>query len=198
MTVSPELEVHLFLIAGLGNPGLRYRHNRHNVGFMVVDRLAARLGETFSRLESRALVTKCTHQGHRLLLAKPQTYMNISGQSIAALVRFYKIPYQNLLVVYDDIDLPLGTLRLRPSGSSAGQKGMQSTLERLATEDIPRLRVGIGRPPGRQEAGDHVLKNFSRQEAEILPIILDRAVDAILTFTSDGIERAMNLYNGEV
>ncbi len=198
MTVSPELEVHLFLIAGLGNPGLRYRHNRHNVGFMVVDRLAARLGETFSRLESRALVTKCTHQGHRLFLAKPQTYMNISGQSIAALVRFYKIPYQNLLVVYDDIDLPLGTLRLRPSGSSAGQKGMQSTLERLATEDIPRLRVGIGRPPGRQEAGDHVLKNFSRQEAEILPIILDRAVDAILTFTSDGIERAMNLYNGEV
>jgi PTH1 family peptidyl-tRNA hydrolase len=185
-----------FLIAGLGNPGREYRDNRHNVGFMLVDRLAERLGVAFSRVESKALVTKADFQGNRLILAKPQTYMNLSGQAVGALMKFYKVPPEHLLVVYDEVDLPLGTLRLRPEGGSAGQKGMKSIIERLGTENVSRLRIGVGRPPGRKEAGDYVLQDFSKQERENLASILDRAADAVQTFVTQGIEPAMNLYNG--
>lgn len=187
-----------YLIAGLGNPGREYRQNRHNVGFMVLDQLAARLGLSFSRLESKALLTKGEHAGRRLLLAKPQTYMNLSGQAVGALLRYYRVPLENLLVVYDDVDLPLGTLRLRPSGGSSGQKGMASIIERLGSQDFPRLRVGIGRPPGRRQAADYVLEDFSRQEAGLLPEILDRASEAVLTFTVDGLPAAMNRFNGSL
>ena len=112
-----------FLIVGLGNPGRKYQLNRHNVGFMTANQLAERLGVAFLRFENRALVTKSDYMGKRIILAKPQTYMNDSGKAVSALVRFYKVPLSNLLVVYDDVDLPLGTIRLRPSGSSSGQKG---------------------------------------------------------------------------
>lgn len=186
----------VYLIAGLGNPGREYRENRHNVGFMVLDRLAARLRLSFSRLESKALLTKGDHEGRRLLLAKPQTYMNLSGQSVGALLRYYKVPLEHLLVVFDDVDLPLGVLRLRPGGGSSGQKGMASIIERLGSQDFPRLRVGIGRPPGRMQAADYVLEDFSRQEAAILPEILDRAAEAVLTFTVEGLPAAMNRFNG--
>jgi PTH1 family peptidyl-tRNA hydrolase len=187
-----------YLIAGLGNPGREYRESRHNVGFMVLDRLAVRLGSSFSRLESKALVTKGEHEGRRLLLAKPQTYMNLSGQAVGALLRYYKVPIENLLVVFDDVDLPLGTLRLRPAGGSSGQKGMVSIIERLDSQEFPRLRVGIGRPPGRQQAADYVLEDFSRQETAILPEILDRAADAALAFTAEGLDAAMNRFNGTI
>lgn len=186
-----------YLIAGLGNPGPEYRHNRHNVGFMLADRVAERLGVKFTRLESKALVTKGEHQGRRIVLAKPHTYMNLSGQAVGALVRFYKIPLANLLVAYDDVDLPLGTLRMRPGGGSAGQKGMASIIERLGTQDIPRLRLGIGRPPGRMEAADYVLQDFSAGEKEMLRMTLDRASEAALIFVVDGLEAAMNQYNGD-
>ena len=184
-----------FLIVGLGNPGKQYAVNRHNVGFMVLSRLAEKLGEPFSRVESRALLAKANYQGIRLVLAKPQTYMNGSGSAVRSLLRFYKIPPQQLLVVYDDVDLPLETLRLRAEGGSGGQKGMQSIIEQLGSESFPRLRVGIGRPPGRMEAADYVLQDFSRSEQEFLDLTLSRAVDAILTFITDGLEKAMNLYN---
>jgi peptidyl-tRNA hydrolase, PTH1 family len=184
------------LIVGLGNPGREYRENRHNVGFMVIDRLALRLKVSFSRLESKALVTKAEFEGRRLVLAKPQAYMNLSGTSVGSLVRFYKIPLENLMVTYDDVDLPLGVLRIRPDGGSAGQKGMASIIERLGAQEFPRLRVGIGRPPGQMDAADYVLQNFSHQEAEILSPALDRAVEAVLTFVSLGLNTAMNQYNG--
>ena len=186
-----------FLIAGLGNPGRQYQHTRHNIGFMILDRLAERLGCAFSRLESKALVTKGDYQSHRLVLAKPQTFMNLSGQAIGALVKFYKVPLDRILVVYDDADLPLGTLRMRPSGGSAGQKGMGSILERLGTQDLPRLRFGIGRPPGRMPASAYVLQDFGKDDLEFLPELLDRSVDAILAFVTDGLETAMNQYNGQ-
>jgi PTH1 family peptidyl-tRNA hydrolase len=188
----------IYLIAGLGNPGREYRNNRHNVGFMLLDRLAGRLGETFGRLESKALVAKGTYQDRRLILAKPQTYMNESGKAVGGLVHYYKVPLDNLIVAYDDVDLPFGILRLRPGGGSAGQKGMRSIQERLGAEDFPRLRFGIGRPPGRMEAAAYVLQDFARLEAEVLPQVLDRAVDAILVFVCEGLEKAMNLYNGSV
>jgi peptidyl-tRNA hydrolase, PTH1 family len=185
-----------YLIAGLGNPGPEYRHNRHNVGFMLVDRLAARLGVKFTRLESKALVTKGDYQGRRVVLAKPHTFMNLSGQAVGALVRYYKVPLANLLIAYDDVDLPLGAIRMRPSGGSAGQKGMASIIERLATQDIHRMRLGIGRPPGRMEAAGYVLQDFSGSDLEILNPTLEKAVDAALLFITQGLEAAMNQYNG--
>ncbi len=187
-----------FLIAGLGNPGRKFEHNRHNVGFMLLNRLSLKLNETFGQVESKALVAKAIFQGERVILIKPQTYMNNSGSAVNSLVNFYKIPLANLLVVYDDVDLPLGTLRLRFSGGSAGQKGMQSIIERLGTDQFPRLRIGTGRPPGKMEAASYVLQDFPHDEADLLAETLDRGVEAVLVFLKDGLERAMNLYNGEL
>jgi PTH1 family peptidyl-tRNA hydrolase len=122
--------------------------------------------------------------------------MNNSGSAVSSLERFYKVPLENLLVAYDDVDLPLGMLRLRPMGGAAGQKGMQSIIERLGTDAFPRLRIGTGRPPGRMEAADYVLQDFPPDDADLLSQTLDRAVEAVLTFVQDGLERAMNSYNG--
>lgn len=185
-----------YLLIGLGNPGQEYRHTRHNVGFMLLDRVAKRLGVAFTRLESKALVTKGEHRGRRIVLGKPQTYMNLSGQAAGALLRYYKVPTGNLLVAYDDVDLPLGTLRLRPGGGSAGQKGMASIIERLGTQEFPRMRIGIGRPPGRMDAAAYVLQDFSSGESEMLEQTLERAADAALLFVAEGLEAAMNQYNG--
>lgn len=196
--MDDHLHPDYYLIVGLGNPGRDYRDNRHNVGFMLVDRLAKQLGLAFSRLESRALVTKGEHAGRRVILAKPQTFMNLSGQAAGALARFYKVPLENLLVVYDEVDLPFGTLRLRAAGGSGGHKGMNSVIERLGTEAIPRLRIGINRPPGRKEAADYVLQDFSTSEVKALEAILDEAADAALLFIEQGIEAAMNKYNAGI
>ena len=185
-----------FLIAGLGNPGRNHEHNRHNVGFMLLNRLTLKLNTGFGQVESKSLVAKTTYLGERVILIKPQTYMNRSGAAVSSLVHFYKVPLENLLVAYDDVDLPLGNLRLRPLGGSAGQKGMQSIIERLGTDEFPRLRIGTGRPPGRMEAADYVLQDFPTDEADLLTDTLDRAVEAVSTYLKDGLERAMNLYNG--
>jgi len=187
-----------YLIVGLGNPGPRYHHNRHNVGFMVVDALADAANVPIRRVEFRALIGKGAFLDERLILAKPQTFMNNSGQAVGALVRFYKIPIDHLLVVHDDLDLPFGTLRLRPRGGAGGQRGMGSIMAKLNTQDFARLRVGIGRPPGRMDPSDYVLYDFDPPEEEMLPELLSSAVDAIRMFLQDGIERAMNEFNGLV
>lgn len=184
-----------YLIVGLGNPGRDYQRNRHNIGFMLTDELAERLGTKFRRMKHKALLTSTRYKGAKIILAKPQTYMNKSGQAVSTLVRFYKIPLTNLLVAYDDVDLPFETIRLRPSGGSAGQKGMKSIIRQLGSQDFPRLRLGIGRPPGRMSTPDYVLQDFSQQESDVLPFVLDRAADAALTFISEGIEAAMTKYN---
>src|SRR4030042_2735300 len=177
-----------FLIAGLGNPGRNHEHNRHNVGFMLLNRLTLQLNTGFGQVESKSLVAKTTYLGERVILIKPQTYMNRSGAAVSSLVHFYKVPLENLLVAYDDVDLPLGNLRLRPLGGSAGQKGMQSIIERLGTDEFPRLRIGTGRPPGRMEAADYVLQDFPTDEADLLTDTLDRGVEAVLTYLKDGLE----------
>jgi peptidyl-tRNA hydrolase, PTH1 family len=184
-----------FLIIGLGNPGRQYQDNRHNIGFRVIDRLAQELDVSFSRVMFRALTTDTRYQGRRILLAKPQTYMNESGQSVGSLVRFYKVPLEQLLVIHDDVDLPFEILRMRPKGGSAGQKGLASIIERLGTQDFPRLRVGVGRPPGRMLAAAYVLQDFDRNEKEILPQVLERAAEASLLFITEGINSAMNKFN---
>ncbi len=184
-----------FLLVGLGNPGREYANNRHNVGFMVADAIAEKLGVEFSRVQSNALVVKGEHDGHKVILAKPRTYMNLSGNSVASLVRFYKVDLDHLLVIYDEVDLPFHTLRLRPDGSSAGHNGIASIIERVGTDSFPRLRVGIGRPPGRKGTPSYVLEDFSKDERGELPELLDRAASAALKFITDGVDSAMNEYN---
>lgn len=185
-----------FLLVGLGNPGPEYKLNRHNAGFMVVDELARQLEASFGRMQSNAMVAQAKHGEQRLVLAKPRTYMNNSGSSVGGLLRFYKVPAEKLLVIYDDVDLPFETLRLRAEGGSAGQKGMRSIIENLGGKDFARLRVGIGRPKGRMSTPDHVLQDFSKQELDALPFVLQDAAEAVLTFVDEGIVEAMNRHNG--
>ncbi|MDQ3006625.1 MAG: aminoacyl-tRNA hydrolase [Chloroflexota bacterium] len=192
--MTPELS---YLLIGLGNPGREYQTNRHNYGFMLIDRLAVRLNARGLKVQSKAIVTSATYEDRKLILAKPQTYMNLSGQSIQGLAHFYKLPMENMLVAYDDLDLPVGTIRLRPGGGPGGQKGVASTIERLGTKDFARLRLGIGRPPGRMDPAAYVLQNFSRDEMKILSEILDRAADAALEFVMNGLNAAMNKFNGD-
>lgn len=184
-----------YLIVGLGNPGREYSASRHNVGFMVVDRLAEKLDTSFRKVKMNALVTAVRYKGERIILIKPQTFMNLSGQAVSSFIRFYKLPLENMLVVYDDVDLPFETLRLKPDGGDAGQRGVRSIIQLLGTKSFPRLRVGIDRPPGRMEVSDYVLQKFSAAEKGILPFILDTASEAVLHFIDQGLNQAMTIYN---
>jgi PTH1 family peptidyl-tRNA hydrolase len=150
------------------------------------------------KLQSKAIVTSALHEDRKIILAKPQTYMNLSGQSVQQLLHFYKVPAENLMIAYDELDIPFGTIRIRPGGGPGGQRGMASTIELLGTKDFPRLRIGIGRPPGRMDPSDYVLQNFSKEEQKLLSEILDHAADAALTFVTDGLNKAMNKFNGSV
>ncbi len=186
------------LIVGLGNPGLAYRHNRHNVGFMVADALANKLEIPLKRVKFKAQIGNGKLEDIPIIIAKPLTFMNNSGEAVAPLVRYFKVPLERLLVIHDDMDLPLGTLRMRPSGGSAGHNGMLSIFDKLGTNAIPRLRVGIGRPPGRMDPADYVLQDFPKSDEELLKMVIAQACEAALAFITNGLEKAMNTYNGEV
>jgi PTH1 family peptidyl-tRNA hydrolase len=188
----------IYLVIGFGNPGRGFRTTRHNAGFMVLDRLAARYGKHFMRMQSRAIIAQLIVEQKKLFLAKPQAFMNLSGQSVQGLIRFYKLPLDHLLVIHDDLDLPIGTIRIRPDGGAAGHKGMISTIERLGTDSFPRLRVGIGRPPGSMQAPDYVLQDFSPDELPLISEVMDRAADAVETWLTQGLDAAMNHFNGQV
>lgn len=183
------------MIVGLGNPGLRYARTRHNVGFMCVERIAQVHGWAFNRRERNALVAEGMIDSQRVLLVKPQTYMNESGAAVAGLLRYLPMAVADLLVVYDELDLPLGTIRLRPSGSAAGHNGMRSVIAHLGTQEIARLRIGIGRPPGRMDPVEYVLSEFRPEEREIIAEAVARAADAARCFVTEGLQAAMNLYN---
>ena len=184
-----------YLIVGLGNPGREYLTSRHNVGFMVLDAMAEKLGTSFRKAKMNALMTAQAFHDQRLILIKPQTFMNLSGQAVRSYIRFYKIPLENLLVVYDDVDLPFESLRLRPDGGDAGQRGVKSIIQHLGTQTFPRLRVGVGRPPGRMEVSDYVLQSFSKAENQVLPFIVDQATEAVVHFIDHGLDQAMTIYN---
>ena len=184
-----------YLVVGLGNPGREYAQTRHNAGFMLADALAARLGVRFRRLQFKALTTDARYGKAKIILAKPQTYMNLSGQAVAPLLRFYKIPPERLLVAYDDLDLPLGAVRLRPKGGHGGHKGMRSIIERLGTQEFPRLRLGIGRPPGRMDAAAYVLQPFSPAEKDLMSLAIARGVEGIFRWWEEDLSAAMNLVN---
>lgn len=186
--------VRVFLFAGLGNPGRRFRFNRHNIGFMVLDEVARRIGAAFTRHQSLALLTDGRWEDARLYLAKPQTYMNLVGSSVGPLAHYYKVPPEATVVIYDDLDLPLGALRLRGGGGSGGHRGMESIIAALG-DSFPRLRLGIGRPPGRKDPADYVLEDFGEDEAEIVQAAVGRAADCLRELIESGLERAMTKYN---
>lgn len=183
-----------FMVVGLGNPGREHSANRHNIGFMTVDRFAEKQGIDLSRVQQRAITGSGRIGEQAVIFAKPQTYMNRSGEAVGGLARFYKLEPQQILVVYDELDLPFGSLRLRKQGGSGGHNGMKSVIQHIGN-DFPRLRLGIGRPPGRMEPADYVLQDFKKPELPILAMLLDDACAAIESFISDGVELAMTWHN---
>jgi PTH1 family peptidyl-tRNA hydrolase len=182
------------LIIGLGNPGRKYTHHRHNVGFQCLDRLAQAHGLSFTQRRAKASLALGKIADVGVVLARPLTYMNLSGQAVRQLVSFYKLSLEDILVIYDDLDLPLGTIRLRPTGGSGGHKGMHSIIEALGSQAFPRLRVGIGRPPG-NDAVNYVLSEFTADEQITLASVYEKVVAAVEFFLRESIEAAMNAYN---
>jgi peptidyl-tRNA hydrolase, PTH1 family len=182
-------------IVGLGNPGRKYQATRHNIGFLVVDRLAARRELAVSRDICGALMGEWVHDGETILLAKPQTYMNRSGISVSNLLRQFHGTPDDLVVVYDDVDLPFGRIRIRTQGSAGGHRGVASIIENLAGAPFPRIRIGIGRPPEGIETADYVLQPFDADQATGLDELIDKASDAAMSLVRDGAEAAMREFN---
>ncbi len=183
------------LIVGLGNPGKKYAGTKHNVGFDVLAELARRHGEGSAKRSFQGEVLDVRLREVRGLLLWPHTYMNKSGTSVREAVQFYKVELPDVLIVCDDFNLPLAKLRMRPSGSAGGQKGLADTIRQLGTEEVPRLRIGIGAPPGGRDGADHVLGRFDRQEQPEIDVAIAEAADAAILWANDGIDKAMNRYN---
>jgi|SRR5579883_2691314 PTH1 family peptidyl-tRNA hydrolase len=190
----------MFLVAGLGNPGEQYASTPHNMGFLVVDRLAARHAIRVTRPEGQALIGPGTIGGKPVLLAKPQTYMNLSGVSVKALMEKYEIPPADIILIYDDLDFPWGVLRVKPKGSAPGHNGVKSVISKLGTQEFPRVRLGIHPDPGRplQSGADYVLSRFSRRQTEELDAFIDLAADATESIIAEGVEKSMTRFNGSV
>lgn len=186
----------MFIIAGLGNPGREYEGTRHNVGFQVIDAIAGKYNIEVDTKKHRAFIGKGILEGHKVVLAKPQTYMNLSGESIKSIVDYYKInPQHELLVIYDDISLDVGQLRLRARGSAGGHNGIKSIIAQLGGEIFPRMKIGVGDKPPRLDLVDHVLGRFARAEREAMEDGLSRAVLAAGMVLNEGLEAAMNEFN---
>lgn len=184
-----------WLIAGLGNPDPEYSQTRHNVGFVVADILAERLGGRFKRAtKHRSLVGQARDLDARVVLAKPQTYMNDSGIALASLSRYYKVPLERVVVVYDDIDLAFAKLRVRAGGGTAGHNGLRSIVASIGP-DFVRVRIGVGRPPGRMDPADYVLAPFAKRERTEIDVVIEQAADAALVVVRDGVSAAQNEFN---
>jgi len=186
----------MYLIVGLGNPGKEYENTRHNVGFMVLDLLSQKLKTDIGKVKFKGLVGETALKGEKLLLLKPQTYMNLSGHSVLDAVNFYKIPVENIIVIYDDMDLPVGRLRIRPGGSSGGHHGVESIIYQLSSDAFPLIRIGIGRPGGEKDPVYHVLGRFGGEEADKIQAVLTAACEAALLIIDNGVNEAMNRFNG--
>ena len=188
------------LIVGLGNPGRGYSHNRHNIGFMCLNHLARMHGIEFDKKQGKARIGTGEISGEKVILAKPQTHMNLSGQSVCLLLKRFDISLDNLIVIHDDLDLPLGKIRIRFNGRPAGHRGVESIVSELLSPEFVRIRVGIGRPPvvtGVSESDiiDYVLGDFASDEARIIDEVIPRVSEAILCLLTGGLEAAMNKYN---
>ncbi|WCJ21989.1 Peptidyl-tRNA hydrolase family protein [Euphorbia peplus] len=187
---------HPWLLVGLGNPGKMYQRTRHNVGFEMVDAIAEAEGISMTSVSFKALFGKGLIGNVPVILAKPQTFMNASGESVGAIVSYYKIPLKQVLVIYDDLDLPFAKLRLLPKGGHGGHNGMRSVIDRLkGSRDFPRLRIGIGRPPGKMDSANFVLRPFNKHEREELDFTFDRGVEAIRILLVDGFNKSATFVN---
>jgi PTH1 family peptidyl-tRNA hydrolase len=186
-----------WLVAGLGNPGPEYAGTRHNAGHMVVDLLAERMGARFKAHRSRNEIAEGRLAGVPVTLAKPRTYMNLSGGPIAALSAFYKIPAERIVVVHDELDIPFGSVRIKVGGGDNGHNGLRSITQALGTKEYIRVRFGIGRPPGRMDAATYVLRDFSAAERKELPLVIDRCADAVETVLSKGVATAQNTFHAD-
>ena len=185
-----------WLVVGLGNPGAKYENTRHNVGFMTADILAGRSGEPIRRVKYHALTSEAVIGGQSVLLMKPTTFMNLSGQAVSEAARFYKIPADHVLVISDDVDLPLGKLRIRKSGSAGGHNGLKNIIQLLGTDQFPRLKIGVGgKPHPDYDMADWVLGQFQGEDKKTIDAAAARAADAVECLLADGIDRAMNQYN---
>ncbi|MFL6120343.1 aminoacyl-tRNA hydrolase [Actinophytocola sp.] len=183
------------LVVGLGNPGPRYAGNRHNVGFLVADELAARVGGKFKAHKGGAEVLECRLAGRRAVLAKPRSFMNLSGGPVVATARFYKVTPADLVVIHDELDLPYPAVRLKLGGGENGHNGLRSISKSLGTRDYLRVRFGIGRPPGRMDPADFVLRDFSATERKDLAVNVDHCADAVEALVGKGLEAAQNLFH---
>ncbi len=186
----------MHLIAGLGNPGDKYRMTRHNIGFEILDYLADVYGVKINKVKHKALIGECTIEGEKVLLAKPQTFMNLSGESIREIANFYKIPTENIIVIYDDKSLAVGSVRIRKKGSDGGHNGMKSIIYQLVSDNFPRIRFGIGEPPGAGEnLVGHVLGRFSHEEIVTIEKIIERVPDMLSCIIREGADSAAGKYN---
>ncbi|MEU5880168.1 aminoacyl-tRNA hydrolase [Spirillospora sp. NPDC047279] len=185
----------LWLVVGLGNPGPSYAGNRHNAGFMVLDVLAARAGGKFKAHRSRAEVVEGRLAGTRVVLAKPRTYMNESGGPVKGLRDFFKVPLERLVVVHDELDIPYGAIRLKQGGGDNGHNGLRSITKSLGDKDYPRVRFGVGRPPGRMDPAAFVLKDFAAAERKDLDLNVERAADAVEALLAGGLAVAQNTFH---
>ena len=193
---GPDTTADKVLIVGLGNPGSEYAAHRHNIGFWVVDALADAHGLTFARDKgAKARVAEGNVGDRPALLAKPQTFMNLSGRSVLRLSRYHEISPERILVVYDDLDLPLGRLRLRPEGGTGGHRGMRSIIDMLGSMSFPRLRVGIDRPPGNMDPADYVLQPFAEEQGPLVKDVVARAAAAVECWLAEGMIAAMDRFN---
>ena len=184
------------IFVGLGNPGTEYAKTKHNVGFMLADKLAKDLNAENWREKFNALVAETFYNGEKILIVKPQTFMNLSGEAVGALTNFYKVPAENLIVAHDDMDLPVGMIRLRPKGSGGGHHGIESIIQHLGGEkNFPRVRIGVGRPPENWSVNNHVLSPFNADDAEKISDAIENLIPAVKCIFSDGIDMAMNKFN---
>jgi PTH1 family peptidyl-tRNA hydrolase len=184
------------LIVGLGNPGREYKKNRHNIGFLGIDKLADKLDVDIKRRKFNARYETCSFENDDILLIKPQTYMNLSGHAVRSFVAYFKISVSDILVIVDDIHLAFETIRVRTNSSAGGHNGIQSVIEELGTKDFARLRVGVGKPLSRQSLKSYVLSDFNPEEMEQIPQLLDRVADASLLWLRKGVRETMQKYNG--
>jgi len=184
-----------WVVAGLGNPGEQYRRARHNLGFMVADRLAARAGLELNRRKFNGLYAEIRLEGTAAIVVKPQTFYNRSGECVAALLGYFKVPAEHLIVVHDEMDLPMGQIRIKRGGSDAGNRGVRSVAESLDDPDFIRVRVGVGHPEGMGDSINYLLRPLNAAEMSEFEAVFDRAADAVVATIRDGLERAMNLHN---
>jgi peptidyl-tRNA hydrolase, PTH1 family len=182
------------MIVGLGNPGKKYQFTRHNIGFLTVDEISKKLGILSYQSKFNAFVASSDFNGNKVIVCKPQTYMNLSGDAVNSVAKYYKIKSTDILVISDDMDLPVGKIRIRPFGGAGGQKGLKNIIDQLNTNEFPRIRIGIGKNPA-IDAADYVLGKFEKENYDLYIESIKQATEAALVFVTEGLEKAMNLYN---